>query len=86
MFKQLVWYESARLRAFDESYTYKGYALVNEIYKDEDHQANTWLWGKLDGDSIVDAKLLTGLSSNSYASWEEVQRVFETIVDEINKE
>ena len=86
MFKQLVWYESAHLSAFDESYTYNGYALVNEIYEDEDHRANTWLWGKLDGDSIVDAKLLTGLSSNSYAPWEEVQRVFETMIDEMNKE
>jgi hypothetical protein len=69
---------------FDESYTYKGYALVNEIYEDEDHRANTWMWGRLNGDSIVDASLLTGLSSNSYASFEEVYRVFKTMVDEKN--
>ena len=76
-----VWHKSAHLAFFDESYTYKGYALVNEIYEDEDHRANTWMWGRLDGDSIVDARLLTGLSSNSYAPWEEVYHVFKTMVD-----
>lgn len=76
-----IWYESAHLSAFDESYIYNGYALVNEIYEDEDHRANTWLWGRLDGDSIVDARLLTGLSSNSYAPWEEVWNVFTKTID-----
>lgn len=76
-----IWHKSAHLSFFDESYTYKGYALVNEIYEDEDHRANTWMWGLLDGDSIINAQLLTGLSSNSYAPWEEVYRVFKTAVD-----
>ena len=76
-----VWYKSVHLAFFDESYTYKGYALVNEVYEDEDHRANTWLWGRLDGDSIVDARLLTGLSSNSYAPWEEVWDVFTKTID-----
>jgi len=76
-----IWYESAHLSAFDESFTYNGYALINEIYEDEDHRANTWMWGRLDGDSIVDARLLTGLSSNSYAPWEEVWNVFTKTID-----
>lgn len=76
-----VWFERQALAYFDESYTYKGYALVNEIYEDEDHRANTWMWGRLDGDSIVDARLLTGLSSNSYAPWEEVWNVFTKTID-----
>lgn len=78
-----IWYESAHLSAFDESFIYKGYALVNEIYEDEDHRANTWLWGKLEGDSIVNAQLLTGLSSNSYAPWKEVHRVFKENVNKL---
>lgn len=76
-----VWFKRQALAYFDESYTYKGYALVNEIYEDEDHRANTWMWGRLDDDSIVDARLLTGLSSNSYAPWEEVWNVFTKTID-----
>ena len=76
-----VWYEKAHLGFFDESYIYKGYALVNEIYDDEDHRSNTWMWGELDKDSIVNVELLTGLSSNSYAPFEEVYHVFKTMVD-----
>jgi hypothetical protein len=76
-----ILYESAHLAFFDESYTYKGYALVNEIYEDEDHRANTWMWGRLDGDSIVNARILSGLSSNSYAPWAEVYQAFKTMVD-----
>lgn len=78
-----IWFERQNLEYFDESYTYNGYALVNEIYEDEDHRANTWLWGQLDGDSIVDARILTGLSSNSYAPWEEVKNIFEKEVDNV---
>lgn len=81
-----IWYESAHVGLFDESYTYKGYALVNEIYEDEDVRKNHWMWGRLEGESIVDARTLTGLSSNSYAPWEEVYRVFKISVDVIQSE
>lgn len=78
-----IWFKRQSLSYFDDSYTYNGYALVNEIYEDDDHRANTWLWGKLDEESIVDAQILKGLSSNSYASWDEVQEVFKKEVDNV---
>jgi hypothetical protein len=78
-----IWFERQSLGYFDDSYTYKGYALVNEIYEDDDHRANTWMWGKLDEESIVEARLLTGLSSNSYAPWDEVKKVFEESVNKL---
>ena len=74
-------YDSVPLAFFYESYTYKGYGLVNELYEDDDHRSNTWFWGKLDGDNIVNARLLEGLSSNSYAPWSEVINHFKTTVD-----
>lgn len=76
-----IWFERQSLKHFDEFYLYEGYALVNEIYEDEDHRANTWMWGKIDGDTVTEVRILTGLSSNSYATWEEVQRVFKKTVD-----
>jgi len=76
-----IWYKRESLKYFDEFYVYKDYALVNELYEDEDVRKNTWMWGKVDGDYIVDAQMLQGLSSNSYAPWEEVQGVFKTLVD-----
>lgn len=78
-------YDSVPLVFFDESYTYKGYALVNEIYEDDDHRSNTWIWGTLDGDSIVDGRILQGLSSNGYAAWDEVWNVFTVTVENILK-
>ena len=77
-------YEKMLLTYFDEYYGYGGYALVNEIYEDEDHRANTWMWGKADGDYIIDVRLVEGLSSNSYAPWEEVQSHFKNMIDQIN--
>jgi hypothetical protein len=68
---------------YDDYYRYNGYVLVNEIYEDDDHRANTWYWGKLSGKCIVDPQLLTGLSSNSYAPWEEVVNVFQQVVDNV---
>jgi hypothetical protein len=76
-----IWYESAHLNAFDESYVYGDYALVNEIYEDDDHRANTWMWGKVNEDCVIEVRLLEGLSSNSYAPWEEVMKVFTKTID-----
>lgn len=76
-----IWYKRQSLSWFDEFYVYGDYVLVNEIYEDEDCRKNTWMWGKVDEDTIVDAQILKGLSSNSYAPWEEVQNVFKTTVD-----
>jgi hypothetical protein len=66
---------------FDEHYIYNGYVLVNEIYEDEDHRSNTWSWGELQGGYVEDPKILTGVSSNSYGSFEEIYNVFKTTVD-----
>jgi hypothetical protein len=71
------------LNSFDEHYVYKGYALVNEIYEDEDHRSNTWSWGKVENDCIVDQKILTGVSSNSYGPFEEIFEVFKITVDKL---
>lgn len=76
-----IMYKREKLSYFDEQYFYKSYALVNEIYEDEDHRANTWMWGKVDGEAVVDVKLLRKLSSNSYAPWDEVKKVFHETVD-----
>lgn len=76
-----IWYKREKLSYFDEFSIYNGYALVNEIYEDEDCRKNTWMWGKIDGDYIIDARMLEGLSSKSYAPWEEVQLVFKKTID-----
>lgn len=69
------------LNTFDEHYTYKDYVLVNDVYEDDDHRANTWFWGKHVDGFIENAQLLKGLSSNSYAPWAEVLNVFKKTVD-----
>lgn len=76
-----IWFEKEHLDYFYEAYRYNGYALVNEIYEDEDCRKNTWMWGELHGDYILNARILTGLSSNSYAPFEEVWNVFTKLVD-----
>jgi hypothetical protein len=81
-----IWFERQSLDYFDEHYIHGDYVLVNEIYEDDDHRANTWMWGRMVSGYATEVRLLEGLSSNSYAPWEEVQRVFETTVGEINKE
>jgi hypothetical protein len=81
-----IWFERQSLDYFDDHYIYGDYVLVNEIYEDDDHRANTWMWGRMVSGYATEVRLLEGLSSNSYAPWEEVQRVFETTVGEINKE
>jgi hypothetical protein len=73
-----VWCERKNLFLFDEEVSYKGYALVNEM----DGFKNCWMWGKIDGNDIVDAVLLKGLSSNSYAPWKEV---YEKFVENVNQ-
>jgi hypothetical protein len=80
-----IWFKRQSLTYFDDFYVYGDYALVNEIYEDEDHRANTWMWGKVDGDHVTEVQLLKGLSSNSYASWEEVQTNFKTLVDNLTE-
>jgi hypothetical protein len=80
-----VWFERESLKYFDEFYVYEGYALVNEIYEDEDHRANTWMWGKVDEDTVTEVRLLKGLSSNSYAPWAEVFEVFKNTINNLDK-
>lgn len=78
-----IWYDQAPLHWFDEEYSYKDYVLVNEIYEDDDCRKNTWMWGRVDGNNIVDAVLLDGLSSNSYAPFSEVIENFHKKVDQL---
>jgi hypothetical protein len=76
-----IWFERQSLDYFDEHFIYGDYALVNEIYEDEDHRANTWMWGRMVSGYVTEVRLLEGLSSNSYAPWEEVQNHFKNMVD-----
>ena len=71
------------LNTFDEHYIYNGYVLVNEIYEDDDHRSNTWSWGKLVGSYVEDPKILTGVSSNSYGSFNEIYEAFAKEVDNV---
>lgn len=80
-----IWFERQSLNYFDEFYVYGDYALVNEIYEDDDHRANTWMWGKLDENTVTEVRLLEGLSSNSYAPWEEVHTHFKNMVDNLSR-
>jgi len=73
---------------FYEHYIYKGFILVNDIYEDDDCRKNCWMWTKATGQDnevvkysdLVDLK---GLSSNSYAPWEEVWKNFTNMVDQL---
>lgn len=76
-----IWFKREKLNYFDEVVEYNGYALVNEIYEDDDCRKNTWMWGKVDGEHVVDVVILKDLSSNSYAPWSEVYEVFCKKVD-----
>lgn len=78
-----IWYDRKALHTFDEEYNYKGYVLVNEIYEDDDVWKNTWMWGEVDGNDIINAVLLDGLSSNSYAPFSEVVENFHKKVDQL---
>jgi hypothetical protein len=78
-----IWFERQSLDYFDEHYIYGDYVLVNEIYEDDDHRANTWMWGRMVSGYATEVRLLEGLSSNSYAPWEEVQTHFENMVDNL---
>ena len=76
--------ENRHITFFDEYYTYKDYALVNEYYEDDDCRKNTWMWCKVDEDQkVTEVKYLKGLSSNSYARFEEAYNLFKTTVDSI---
>ncbi len=72
------------LAYFDEVTIYKGWALVNELYPDsEGFNKNGWQWGEVFNDEfIVNEQWLEGLSSNSYAPFEEAYDVFCANVDE----
>jgi hypothetical protein len=75
------------INLFDEHYVYNDYVLVNEIYEDEDHRSNTWAWGKLvqriHGRYVEDPKILTGVSSNSYGSFDEIYEAFKREVNNV---
>ena len=68
---------------FDEVYHYKGFVLVNELYEDEDCRKNWYRWGSIVDGFAIDLKELDGLSSRSYASFEEAWSVFTWTVENI---
>jgi hypothetical protein len=43
------------------------------------------MWGKIDEDAVTEVRLLEGLSSNSYAPWEEVHTHFKNMVDNLSR-
>jgi len=60
---------------------YNGYVCVNELYEDDEgFNKNSYMYGKMvyaNGTKFVeDVEDLDGLSSNSYASWNEAEIVF----------
>lgn len=79
-----VWHEKQRIAWFDESYKYKGYVLVNELIEDSDgFYKNSWMWGKEDGEHVLEVIELEGLTSNSYSNFSEAHKVFTQLMDEI---
>jgi len=78
-----IWHEKQRINWFDESYKYKGYVLVNELIEDpEGFYKNSWMWGKEDGEYVLNTVLLDGLYSNSYSNFSEAHKVFTQMIDE----
>jgi len=71
----------------DEHITsYKGYALINEIYEDDEKfNKNCYMYGKEvgDGEYVYKAVELRGLSSGSYARWTEAVEVFREKIDSL---
>lgn len=72
-----IWYDKKQLSDFDEVYERDGYALLNELYEDDERfYKNTWMWGRVEGDMVYDVQILDGLSSNSYAKFPEAMESF----------
>lgn len=68
---------------FDEVYMYRGHALLNELYADDEgFYKNGWKWGVVDGSHVYDVVWLEGLSSASYARYPEAYQKFKELVDE----
>lgn len=66
-----------KISYFDYNYSYNGYALVNEIYEDDEgFDKNNWQWGKQLGGWVSNLSPLQGLSSNSYADRNEAIAAF----------
>jgi len=76
-----------KLTSFDEFICqYKGYVCINELYEDDEgFNKNSYMYGEMiyaNGENYVkDVKDLDGLSSNSFASWNEAEKVFKKKVD-----
>ena len=72
-----IWYEKQSLDFFDEVYQRNGYALLNELYEDDERfYKNTWMWGRVEGDMVYDVRILDNLSSNSFAKYDEAMQSF----------
>ena len=74
-----------KLYHFDDTYVYNNYVLVNELYEDDDGFNKNWYqWGILNDDEVENLQTLTGLSSNSYASFTEAINVFKEKVNALD--
>ena len=72
-----IWYEKESLESFDEVYQHNGYALLNELYEDDERfYKNTWMWGRVEGVTVYDVRILDDLSSNSFAKYDEAMESF----------
>ena len=74
------------LSYYDESYKYRGYVLVNELFEDsEGFYKNGWQWGRLDDSEtkVCFPDILTGIRSNSYSDFSEAHKVFTQLIDKI---
>jgi hypothetical protein len=77
MLKNDIWYKEELLESFDEVYQHNGYALLNELYEDDERfYKNTWMWGRVEGDTVYDVRILDDLSSNSFAKYDEAMESF----------
>ena len=73
-----------KISQYDDSYIYKGFVLVNELYEDDERFFKNWYqWGIINGENITNIQTLEGLSSNIYAPFKEAITVFKELVDNL---
>ena len=71
-----------QINMLDEIYPYKGYVLVNDIYKSEHGvYKHRWMWGVKQGDFILDAHELKDFSCHSFSDFTKAHNKFIQAVD-----
>ena len=77
---------SKKLTCFDEFYIYEGYALVNELYEDDEgFIKNHWQVGCVNDNQtkVYYAEDLPGVSSVTYSSFKEAYECFVSYVKKL---